>query len=386
MKNPHPAPIATFGPGSVSQFSPRTQFNGMSIVEKLGRQPRHWLMVQAIVFLATVAVINSLPMWRGTMLIFYCLPVYIVAVYFPKRIAIGFTLAAAIVAMIARVDSIHTYGLGHYFWVAFNRTGGLFFAAGCGIAFRRYRQEAERRFEAYQHSQALELEVVRAAELERQKIGHDLHDSLCQTLAALDCAAECLRIDLEADGSPRIDLATQLQRQLSSATLEARNMARGIYPVSLSAETLPLALQELATTMSGLFGGIIAVTCDHDIPIADSKVAQHLYRIAQEGLSNALRHACAKRIEIRLRQHAGKLVLSVSDDGSGFIPQKRPEGMGWHTMRYRANLIAAQLDVKSEPGQGTTLFCELPIEGVVPYRQDNVLDDAAASPPSVSNA
>jgi signal transduction histidine kinase len=356
----------------------------MNIFERLGQQPRHWLMAQAILILASVAVINALPVGRGNMLIFYCLPVYVVAVYFPRRIAIGFALVTAIVAMIARVDSIHIYGLGRYFWTALNRTGGLFFAAGCGIAFRQYRNEAERRFEAFQHSQALELEVVRAAELERQKIGHDLHDSLCQTLAALDCAAECLRIDLEADGSPRTDLATHLQKQLSNATLEARNMARGIYPVSLSAETLPLALQDLAGTMSRLFGGSIDAFIEHDIPISDSKVSQHLYRIAQEGLSNALRHANARRIELRLRQHAGQLVLTVSDDGSGFALQQRPEGMGWHTMRYRANLIAAQLEVKSQPGEGTTLTCNLPLDGIVHER--SVVDASATPSPKVSNA
>ena len=357
----------------------------MNILERIGQQPRHWLMVQAVVFLAVVAAINALPAWRGTMLIFYCLPVYIVAVYFPRRIAIGFTLAAAVVAMIARVDIIHTYGLGRYFWTAFNRTGGLFFAAGCGIAFRQYRQEAERRFKAFKHSQALELEVVRAAELERQKIGHDLHDSLCQTLAALDCAAQCLRIDLEADGSPRTDAATQLQKHLSDATLEARNMARGIYPVSLSAETLPLALEELATTMSKLFGGTIEVLSDHDIPSIDSRIPQHVYRIAQEGLSNALRHANASHIQIALRQHARQLVLTVSDDGSGSAFQQRPEGMGWHTMRYRANLIAAHLAVQSQPGQGTILVCEVPIDAVVPDDRDRPADSSAALPPTLSN-
>jgi signal transduction histidine kinase len=356
----------------------------MNIFERLGQQPRHWLLVQATAFLTLIAVINALPIGRGNMLIFYCLPVYVVAVYFPRRIAIGFALLVAVVATIARVDSIHTYGLGRYLWTALNRTGGLFFAAGCGIAFRQYRQEAERRFEAYRHSQKLELEVVRAAELERQKIGHDLHDSLCQTLAALDCAAECLRIDLEADGSPRTDLATQLQKQLSNATLEARNMARGIYPVSLSGETLPLALQELAATMSRLFGGTIEVLIDHDIPVSDAKVSQHLYRIAQEALSNALRHANAKRIEIRLRQHAGQLVLTVTDDGSGFALQQRPEGMGWHTMRYRANLIGAQLEVKSQPGEGTTLACKLTIDGIV--HQGSVVDAPATPSPKVSNA
>ncbi|HEY3899250.1 MAG TPA: sensor histidine kinase [Chthoniobacter sp.] len=357
----------------------------MNIFERLGQQPRHWLMAQAVVFLAVVAAINALPAWRGTMLIFYCLPVYIVAVYFPRRVAIGFTLVAAIVAMIARVDSIHTYGLGRYFWTAFNRTGGLFFAAGCGIAFRQYRQEAERRFKAFKHSQALELEVVRAAELERQKIGHDLHDSLCQTLAALDCAAQCLRIDLEADGSPRTDAATQLQKHLSNATLEARNMARGIYPVSLSAETLPLALQELATTMSHLFGGSIEVSSDHDIPVTDSKIPQHVYRIAQEALSNALRHANATRIEIALRQQARQLVLTVTDDGCGSAFQQRPEGMGWHTMRYRANLIAAHLAVKSEPGQGTVLVCEVPIDHLAPDHRGDAVDAPAAPLSTISN-
>jgi signal transduction histidine kinase len=323
-------------------------------------------MAQAIVTVALIAGMNFFPSLRGNMLIFYCLPVYVVALYFPRRTVLGFVFMVALVAMVVRVDSIAARGLRHYFWTAFNRTGGLLFAAGCGLTFRRYREEAERRIEVLKHSQALELEVVRAAEQERQKIGHDLHDGLCQTLAALDCAAKCLKIDLETDGSPRSGLATQLQSQLSNATTEARDMARGIYSVSLSAETLPLALQDLAATMSRLFGGRIDVSGVEDISVTGPEVAVHLYRIAQEALSNALRHANASRITLTLRARDAKLVLIVSDDGCGSAVHERPGGMGWHTMRYRANFIGAQLTVTSPPGQGTIVTCEVPGDGRLP--------------------
>jgi signal transduction histidine kinase len=327
-------------------------------------------MAEALACLALVASVDLLTTWQFSMFIFYCLPVYVVAVYFPRRTALAFVVLASLFSTVAAYDSIPVRGLGGYVWNAINRLGGLLFASACGISFRNFRDEMQRRYEALQRTQELEREIVRVGELEQQRIGQDLHDGVCQTLAALDCAAQCLKLDLENDRSPRIGLATEIQRQLSAATLEARNMARnmarGIFPVSISADSLSNALQDLSTTMNRLFSGLIAFECDEEIVVHDAEEAMHLYRIAQEALSNAMRHANATRIDVRLQQDEHHLTISVADDGCGSAIQslKRPNGMGWHTMRYRANLLGAELSLRTEPGRGTEVRCTLPIPAV----------------------
>jgi len=331
----------------------------------LGQQPPRWLMTEAIAYLCLVACVDLITTWQFSMYIFYCLPVYVVALNFSRRAALIFVMATAIVATAANYDSIAIRGMAGYTWSAFNRLGGLLFAAGCGVAFRSYREETQKAIEALKRTQQLEREIVRVGEREQQRIGQDLHDGVCQTLAALDCAAQCLKLDLETDSSPRIRLAAEIQKQLSAATLEARNMARGIYPVSISADSLAASVQDLAASMNRLFGGIIRVESDPEIMVNDAETAVHLYRIAQEALSNAIRHANATRIEVKLMQREHELIVVVSDDGSGSEIQKRTEGMGSYTMRYRANLIGAALAVEAAPGRGTEVKCTLPLAAVL---------------------
>lgn len=321
-------------------------------------------MLEAIAFVGLVAFVDVITTWQFSMYIFYCLPVYVVALYFPRQVALSFVLVVAVVATAANYDSIAIRGVAGYAWSAFNRSGGLLFAAGCGIAFQSYREETQRAFEALKRTQQLEHEIVRIGEREQQRIGQDLHDGVCQTLAALDCATQCLKLDLETDSSPRIALAAEIQKQLSAATLEARNMARGIYPVSISADSVVVAVRELAGSMNRLFGGIISVEADPEIAVSDSDTAVHLYRITQEALSNAIRHANATRITVKLKQRGQELVMSVADNGAGSAIQPRPDGMGSYTMRYRANLIGAKLAIGTASGQGTEVKCTLPLVAV----------------------
>ena len=183
---------------------------------------------------------------------------------------------------------------------------------------------------------------------------------MCQTLAALDCAAQCLKLDLETAGSPQAKLAADIQKGLSAATLEARNLARGIYPVSIKGDGLGIALRELVMTTKSLTHAPIGFESDDDIAVRDSEVAMHLYRITQEALSNAMRHANATRVDVSVTRKNQLLNISVADDGCGSAIQARPDGMGWRTMRYRAKLIGAEIKMESKPSGGTTVRCSIP--------------------------
>jgi len=319
------------------------------------------MLAEAFVFLSIIVLVDVLTTWLFSMFVFYCVPVFLVALYFPRRVGIGFAIFTAVVAMAANYDSIPMRGMGLYIWSAGNRTGGFLFAAACGISIQASREEMRRRLQAMERAQELEREIVRAGEREQIRIGQDLHDGVCQTLAALDCAAQCLKLDLEVEGSPQAKLAAEIQKRLSTATLEARSLARGISPLPMEADGLAVALRELVMVTRTLCHAAIGFESDDDIVVRDAEVAMHLYRITQEALSNAMRHSNATRVDVRVMRDDRRLSISVADDGCGSAIQGRPDGMGWRTMHYRAKLIGAQIEKESRPAGGTTVRCSLPV-------------------------
>jgi len=333
----------------------------MNLLEAFGKQPRSWMLMEAVLALALVACIDVITTWQFTMFVFYCVPVFMVALHSPRRLGIGFAVFTGLVALAANYDSIPVRGLGGYIWAGANRTGGLLLAAAYGISVQSFREELRRRMQAIERAQELEREILRAGEREQIRIGQDLHDGVCQTLAALDCAAQCLKLDLEVEGSPQAKLAAEIQKRLSSATLEARSLARGIYPLPMEPDGLSMALRELVVATRTLCHAAVGFESDEDIVVKDSEVAMHLYRITQEALSNAMRHSNATRVDVRVMRDDQRLSISVVDDGCGSAIQGRPDGMGWRTMHYRAKLIGARIEKESKPSGGTTVRCSLPV-------------------------
>lgn len=343
----------------------------MNLIDSFGKQPKSWMMAEAIAAMILVAVIDIITPWQFSWYIFYAIPVFMMALNFPRRIGITFAIVTAAIGWVANFDAAEHRGIPAYAWSGVNRLGGLLIAAGCGISIQNFREETRRRLEALEHAQELEREIVSAGEREQMRIGQDLHDGVCQTLAALDCAAQCLKIDLENEGSQQVKLAAEIQKRLSAATLEARNLARGIYPVSIQGDGLGLALRELVMTTNTLCQGKIGFEGDDELVVRDSEVALHLYRITQEALSNAMRHANATHVSVRLRRDQRHLSISVEDDGCGSAIQSRPDGMGWKTMRYRAKLIGAEIRMETKAAEGTTVCCLLPmVNEVQPKRRE----------------
>jgi len=334
----------------------------MDFVTFIENQPRNRVLVCASLLLVLCGVIDVVTPWQYTLLGFYCALVFVVAVHFSLRFSLAFTLLAAFVAMAAEVDNISIRGMGGYIWLEINRFSGLLFAAGCGLALRSSREEARQRLQAMEYNRELERDIVRAAELEQMRISQELHDGVCQTLAALDCATSCLRIDLQAEGCARAEVADEIQKGISAATFEARNLARGIYPASLDGGSLTVSLAGLVRNMNALGRNEIVLQSNEEVIIPDPGVAAHLYRITQEALGNAMRQAGAKQVSIRIEQTGRQLRISVADNGSGGSAiQPRPDGLGLQTMRYRANLIGARLEVENLTTGGTVVSCVLPL-------------------------
>jgi signal transduction histidine kinase len=135
----------------------------------------------------------------------------------------------------------------------------------------------------------------------------------------------------------------------------ARHLARGMHPIEIGASGLPSALRQLSSRMSG------DVSCRCDCPRflrIDQNLAINLYRIAQEALTNSMKHAKASEITICLERTDGAILLTVKDDGQGKSRSRR--GLGTLMMEYRANAIGGTLRVESTKRRGTSVTCRVP--------------------------
>jgi PAS domain S-box-containing protein len=208
----------------------------------------------------------------------------------------------------------------------------------------------------------LEKQLLEISDREQARIGHDLHDELCQFLVGVLFHCRDLSADLSAARRPEAVHAEKIADLINSAITQARQLARGLFPVLLEREGLVPALEEFALAVKGRFKIECLVKCDHPVQIQQKPVANHLYRIAQEAVHNAARHARAKHITIRLNASDSTLDMSVTDDGSGMANGAHRSGMGLEIMNYRAHTIGATLEVKSRAKKGTTVVCHVPLE------------------------
>lgn len=203
----------------------------------------------------------------------------------------------------------------------------------------------------------LEAELLTAVETERQRIGQDLHDDLCQRLGATAIMTSVIatRIAQKDSGS-----GAELQKvaQLINDTIEScRLLARGLHPVTLASKGLPAALDELAERMP--MGINFRWPRGQRITI-EPEAALHLYRITEEAVGNAVKHGEAKNIRIKLEVIDGCTLLVIDDDGKGFELARTPRGMGIRNMEYRAGVIGAKLVIEPREDGGTSIRCRLP--------------------------
>ena len=207
----------------------------------------------------------------------------------------------------------------------------------------------------------LEAEILQAAEAERQRLGRDLHDSLGQSLTAIGYLADAVREDLDRANRPEAADIRKLGRLIGQTAAEAHALARDLLLADMKRGGLAAALQELALRTQEVFGIACRYSGPGPLPPLDVHAAGQIYRIAQEAVANAAKHAHAKRIEVRLAKERRGLLLTVRDTGRG-LPSRRQAGpgLGLDIMRYRAGLIGATLWIESQPRCGTTVNCLLP--------------------------
>lgn len=205
----------------------------------------------------------------------------------------------------------------------------------------------------------LEAAVTAAAEEERGRIARDLHDGLGQQLGGALFLSDLLHRDLKKREAHERERAGQVHALVVEALHQARELARGLYPVPGEPDGLMTALQNLADRVARDRKLDCTFEPNSAVLIPDPTIATHLYRIAQEAVNNALKHSGTARIEIRLDRTGDSLELSVQDFGSGLPGDKPASGLGMQTMRHRADSIGAQLSLQNSPQGGLQMICSL---------------------------
>jgi PAS domain S-box-containing protein len=212
----------------------------------------------------------------------------------------------------------------------------------------------------------LEKEVVEIGDRECRRLGQDLHDGLSQRLTALSYRCQNLRRRLADAGDGEMgDELERLTEMAREAIRESRSLARGLAPVELRAGGLMEALAELAARTTETFGIACTFACPRPVLLADEALATHAYRIAQEAVTNAVRHSGGEHIVLGLSRGAGAATIEVEDDGCGLPPGPRTGGagggMGLHIMRYRAEMIGGHLALEPRPDGGTRVRVTFPV-------------------------
>lgn len=206
----------------------------------------------------------------------------------------------------------------------------------------------------------LEREILEVSEREQNRLGQDLHDNLGQQLTGIGMLAEVLAGRLQAESHPGTADAIQLKTYLAESISSSRDLAKSFYPVELERGGLSLALQDLVLRTETVANVSCILTWDHRGEVEKSAEI-HLYRIAQEAVINALKHAKPDTIVIDFRTLNGAWTLSITDDGSGYIPppKGRRTGMGLYILQYRARVIGATIDIRQGEIGGCVVTCTL---------------------------
>jgi PAS domain S-box-containing protein len=208
-------------------------------------------------------------------------------------------------------------------------------------------------------SKRLEKAILEISAREERRIGQDLHDGLGQHLTGIAFMIKVLEQKLADKSNAEAADAAKIVRLVNEAIHKTRELSRGLLPVVSDASGLMSALEQYSLEVQDLFGLSCRFECDRPVLVFNETVANHLYRIAQEAVNNAIKHGDGKKLMITLSADGGGVALSIRDDGRGLPDVRNSSGMGLHIMNYRAKMIGATLQVERCSEGGTVVTCKL---------------------------
>jgi len=348
----------------------------MSIsIKQFEQRSSAFVMAFAVMSVAVIGLADYVTGYEMTFATFYLFPVA-VAVWFAGRVA-GAVISVLSVGVWIGGDYANGQHYANPLILVWNATLTLaFYLIVVGILDKLHRLQEELESRVRQRTVALTQEILERARLEKElldvsergqrQIGHDLHDSLGQHLTATAFACQDLAEQLEHCAPQEAAAANHLVKMIEESINLSRTFARGLIPVEMGAEGLMDGFQELADNISRQFKINCAFECHHPVLLPDPAASLHLYRIAQEAVTNAIKHGRAKHVVISLVADPEAVYLKITDDGTGLPAQPGPGGgLGLRIMAHRAVMIGADFKIESAPGGGVRVACQLPIAGAL---------------------
>ena len=209
----------------------------------------------------------------------------------------------------------------------------------------------------------LENELLEITEQERRRIALDLHDDLGQKLAGIALMSKGLTLKLAKRNAEEAPEAAKINSLVQETMSHASDLAHDLATLDLATKDLPTALSDLAARSRELFGISCRFTAEGTPPALEPGTVTQLYKVAQEALTNAIKHGKAKKVAISLHTGSDKLVLEVQNNGLPFPDmQSHAAGMGLRIMNYRASLIGGSLEIKAAGNRGTVVTCTVALE------------------------
>lgn len=209
----------------------------------------------------------------------------------------------------------------------------------------------------------LENELLEIAENERRRIGFDLHDDLGQKLTGLSLMLKGLEQRLAGERHASAGDARKIQLLVDEIIHHMHNLAHQFGSLDVRGDDLPTVLRGLAGNVKRMFEIPCGFSVKGALPELPAHTLVQLYKIAQEAVSNAIKHGKATQVTIDLSGHAEQLTMSIRNDGQPFVAPADAKGrMGLRIMNYRANTIGATLEIKPLNKNGTVVSCALPIK------------------------
>ncbi len=211
-----------------------------------------------------------------------------------------------------------------------------------------------------EHTRALQT-ARENFERDIQRIAFDLHDGVCQSLTGIAFKAKVLQENLAAESLQHVEDTQRIVNLINAAVGQIRNIVRGLASPEVEFDELLSALHQLAADTEDLFAVPGSVTANRSSVTMNSPTCMHLYRIAQEATSNAIKHGRAHHIEIEVLAEGAQVTMVVRDTGKGFDPAlQNGNGLGLRTMQYRAKMLGGTLEITSAPDGGTQVACVVP--------------------------
>ena len=364
-------------PPAASQFGSQLVNAGVRKAEALGRaiarRPKWEIETACLVMCPLIAAADYYSGQEISVSVVYAVPVMIAAWFVGLGSALVFSLlSVAAWFFISYPGRYPISGMEAAAW----SVGIRFFVLTAFAAILARLNDLRKNVEAIAETRAralteeiaernrLEHEILEISERERLRIGQDLHDGLCQHLAGTAMVSQLLAQDLSDEGHTRAERARRIVDLTEEGISLARGIAKGLHPIGMQAGGLMQALEDFAATTSDLFGIICNFECNLPVTVHSASVATHLYRIAQEAVSNAVRHGRATRVNITLEETESGIRLSVIDNGQGLPLQFPAGGLGLRTMAARAKFMGGQFSLRPAGARGAKMTCVVPGEGL----------------------